>query len=52
VVLWKAAEGRELHGLIAHPSPSLAVALSRDGRLLAGGGSDLTVKVWETQVSP
>ncbi|MGE3779800.1 MAG: protein kinase, partial [Pirellulaceae bacterium] len=46
VRVWDAERGVE-HALLAgHSAPVLSVAISRDGQLLATGGADRTVFVW------
>ncbi|HET6891631.1 MAG TPA: hypothetical protein VFH31_11045, partial [Pyrinomonadaceae bacterium] len=47
VVLWDVASGRELGALKGHGKGVTQVAFSRDGRLLASGSSDNTIKVWD-----
>src|SRR5207245_1707989 len=46
---WDPATGKEKASpLQAHKGPLTALAYSRDGSLLASGGRNRTVKVWET----
>ncbi len=46
LVLWDLAERRKRLAVQAHEEPATSVAVSRDGRLLATGADDHTVKVW------
>ncbi len=45
---WTARDGGELAIGEAHPAKILALAVSTDGKLVATGGQDNTVMVWET----
>ena len=47
VVLWDVSSGRELGALKGHGKGVTQVTFSRDGRLLASGSSDNTIKVWD-----
>jgi len=45
--LWEVATGRELRTLSGHTHDVHAVAFAPDGRLLASGSRDNTIKLWE-----
>jgi WD40 repeat protein len=45
---WDAATGAEVRAFAGHKGHVTAFALSRDGRLLAAGGHDRTVRLWNT----
>jgi tetratricopeptide (TPR) repeat protein len=45
MIVWDGRTGQKL--LRFHPPPGRSLALSRDGRLLAAGGFDDQVRVWE-----
>jgi WD40 repeat protein len=47
VILWDVATRRALTTMVGHTSWVTSVAFSPNGRLLATGGLDRTVKVWE-----
>ena len=45
--LWESATGKQVRRFEGHRSPIHCVAFSSDGRMLATGSSDNTVRVWE-----
>jgi hypothetical protein len=47
VQLWDVASGSEIGDLKGHGRAVSKVALSRDGKLLATGGTDNTIKLWD-----
>lgn len=47
VVLWDVSTGQEIGALKGHGKGVTSVAFSRDGRLLASGSSDNTIKIWD-----
>ena len=47
VQLWDVATGREIDTIKGHGRAVSKVAFSRDGKLLATGGTDNTIKIWD-----
>jgi len=47
VQIWDVASGREIGDLKGHGRAVSKVAFSRDGKLLATGGTDNTIKIWD-----
>jgi len=47
VMLWEVATGRKLRTLVGHSDRVKSVAFSVDGKMLATGSLDKTVKLWE-----
>src|SRR5262245_12070959 len=46
ITLWDVATGKELHTLKGHDREVRSVAFSPDAKLLASGGRDMTIKLW------
>jgi RNA polymerase sigma factor (sigma-70 family) len=47
ISLWDVARCKEIHRLIGHESTMLSLAYSPDGKMLASGGWDTTVVIWD-----
>ena len=49
VQLWDVASGREIGALKGHSRGIIKVAFSRDGKMLASGGTDNTIRIWDVE---
>jgi len=47
VILWDVASGRRVATLAGHAERNVAVAFSADGKMLAAGDRDHTIRLWE-----
>ncbi len=47
VLLWDTATGQQLGAIKGHGTGVTDVVFSRDGKLLASGGTDNTIKIWD-----
>src|SRR5262249_44367615 len=46
--LWEISSGKELRTLRGHSQPISSLAFSPDGKRIATGSEDHTVKIWDT----
>jgi WD40 repeat protein len=50
--VWDAADGRQRLTLRGHAAPVTCVCFSPDGKMLASGSKDETIKLWDVQGVP
>jgi WD40 repeat protein len=48
IKFWHVTSGRELASFTGHASNVLCLAISADGKVLASGGQDKIIKLWDT----
>jgi WD40 repeat protein len=51
ITLWDLATGQEQASFLAHTDWVSSVAFSRDGKTLASGSFDRTIKLWDVSAS-
>lgn len=47
--LWELPEGRRVHNFIGHNSWIRALSISPNGKLMASGGDDRTIRLWDIE---
>lgn len=52
IEIWDLVHGRSMRRLRGHTGPATALALAADGRTLATGGWDRTVRLWDLRATP
>lgn len=52
IEIWDLVHGRSVRHLRGHTGPATALALAADGRTLATGGWDRTVRLWDLRATP
>ncbi|MBI1743574.1 hypothetical protein HYR54_10995 [Candidatus Acetothermia bacterium] len=49
MTLWEVSTGKKVATLLGHTNPVRSVSFSPDGKLLASGSGDKTIRVWDVR---